>query len=55
MYASKKTRSRTKTKTKERKKMESLIRHEEERKKEILKIKQRQKTAHIGVKMGDSS
>jgi hypothetical protein len=35
--------------------MESLIRHEDEIKKERLKIRQKQRATHIGVKMGDSS
>jgi hypothetical protein len=49
MYVLEKVRSMTKTEKKKREKLESLIKHEGERKKERFKIKQRQRAAHILV------
>ncbi len=49
----KKTRSRTKTERKQREKLELLIKHEGGEKKR-LRIRQRQRAAHTGVKMGYS-
>jgi hypothetical protein len=51
---SEEARNRIKAERKQREKLESLIRHEGDRKKERLRIRQRQRAAHTGVKMGYS-